>query len=583
MRGYNYGQNQAALCRNRQSRNRTGEGGRVMRGRWLAGSLWLILGAAAGPAGAQQSAASGVSSQLSGIASAGQLPELRWPDFSDYRGHVQNFYQPSGYAPAWIRDGQPTPQALAIIDLLKQADSQGLDPEDYDGSRWANRLARLQELHAAGDSAIFDAAVTVCVMRYISDLHIGKINPQHFKFGLSVEAKKYDLPAFLRERLVNGDVKTELAQVGPPFAAYKRTLEALQHYLQLAREDDGEKLPVSSKPIAPGSPYDGVPRLTRLLRLLGDLPADAAVPSDSNLYQGALVDAVKRFQSRHGLKPDGRLDGPTLANLNTPLTRRVDQLRLTAERWHWLPDRFTEPPIVVNIPEFRLRAYDNNENVVLSMNVIVGKAFHHKTPVFEKDMRFVVFRPYWNVPPSIQRSEIVPAVQKDRDYIAKKGFEVVTPAGQVVTSGPITDEVLAQLRSGKLEVRQKPGPTNALGLVKLMFPNEYNVYLHSTPAPQLFSQTRRDFSHGCIRVEKPAELAAWVLRDKPDWSVERAQAAMTTGKDNLQVNLTNPIPVLILYGTAVADPDGQVRFLDDIYGYDDELKQALAKGYPYPW
>jgi murein L,D-transpeptidase YcbB/YkuD len=301
------------------------------------------------------------------------------------------------------------------------------------------------------------------------------------------------------------------------------------------------------------------------------------------LYQGALVDAVKHFQARHGLKPDGRLDAQTLANLNTPLSQRVDQLRLMLERWHWLPERFTEPPIVVNIPEFRLRAYDNNENVVLSMNVIVGKAFHHKTPVFEKDMRFVVFRPYWNVPPSIQRSEIVPAVQKDRDYIAKKGFEVVTPAGQVVTSGPITDEVLAQLRSGKLEVRQKPGPTNALGLVKLMFPNEYNVYLHSTPAPQLFSQTRRDFSHGCIRVEKPAELAAWVLRDKPDWSVERAQAAMTTGKDNLQVNLTNPIPVLILYGTAVADPDGQVRFLDDIYGYDDELKQALAKGYPYPW
>jgi murein L,D-transpeptidase YcbB/YkuD len=553
-------------------------------GRWPAGPLWLLmLGAAAGPAVAQQSGASGVSSQLSGIASAGQLPELRWPDFSDYRGHVQNFYLPSGYAPAWIHDGQPTPQALAIIELLKQADSLGLDPEDYDGSRWANRLARLQQLHADGDSAIFEAAVTVCVMRYISDLHIGKINPQHFKFGLSVEAKKYDLPAFLRERLVNGDVKAELAQVGPQFAGYKRTLVALQQYLQLAREDDGGKLPVSSKPIAPGSPYDGVPRLTRLLRLLGDLPADTAVPGDANLYQGALVDAVKRFQSRHGLKPDGRLDAPTLTNLNTPLTQRVDQLRLTLERWHWLPDRFTEPPIVVNIPEFRLRAYDNNENVVLAMNVIVGKAFRHKTPVFEKDMRFVVFRPYWNVPPSIQRSEIVPAVQKDRDYIAKKGFEVVTPAGQVVTSGPVTDEVLAQLRSGKLEVRQKPGPTNALGLVKLMFPNEYNVYLHSTPAPQLFSQTRRDFSHGCIRVEHPAELAAWVLRDKPDWSVERAQAAMTSGKDNLQVNLTNPIPVLILYGTAVVDPDGQVRFLDDIYGYDDELKQALAKGYPYPW
>jgi len=552
----------------------------VIRWRWLFGLL--ILATVAGTAVAQQSAASGVSSQLRGIASAGHLPELRWPDFSDYRGHVQNFYEPSSYAPAWIRDGHTTPQALAVIELLKHADSEGLDPEDYDGPRWADRLARLQKARDASQVAIFDAAVTICLMRYISDRHIGKINPEHFKFGLSVEAKKYNLPGFLRERLVNGDVKTELAQIGPPFAAYKRTLEALRQYAQLAREDDGEKLRVSNKPIAPGSPYDGTRRLARLLRLLGDLPTNAAISDDSNLYEGALVEAVKHFQGRHGLKPDGRLDEPTLRNLNTPLSQRVDQLRLTLERWHWLPDQFKEPPVVVNIPEFRLYAFDSSGNAALTMNVIVGKAFHHKTPVFEKDMRYVVFRPYWNVPPSIQRSEIVTAVQQDRDYIAKKTFEVVTPGGQVVTSGAISDEVLSQLRSGMLQVRQKPGATNALGLVKLVFPNEYNVYLHSTPSPQLFSQTRRDFSHGCIRVERPAELAAWVLRDKPEWSVERVQTAMTSGRDNLQVNLTSPIPVLILYGTAVVDPDGQVRFFDDIYGYDDELKKELAKGYPYP-
>ncbi len=551
----------------------------VPPGRWLV--ALLILATVGGQASAQQSAASRVSAQLRGIASSGQFPELRWPNFSDYRIHVQNFYKASSYTPAWTRDGQPTPQALAIIELLKNADSQGLDPEDYDGSRWVNRLARLQRPHDASQVAVFDAALTVCLMRYISDRHIGRINPEQFKFGLSVEAKKYDLPAFLRERLLDGDVQTELAHIGPPFAAYKRTLEALQRYLQLAREDDGEKLPVSKKPIAPGSPYDGTRRLARLLRLLGDLPAHSAVPDDSNLYQGALVEAVKCFQSRHGLKPDGRLDELTLKHLNTPLSQRVDQLRLTLERWHWLPDQFKEPPIVVNIPEFRLRAFDRNENITLTMNVIVGKAFHHKTPVFEKDMRYVVFRPYWNVPPSIQRSEIARAIQGDRDYISKKGFEVVTPEGQVVTSGAVSDDVLSQLRSGKLEVRQKPGATNALGLVKLVFPNEYNVYLHSTPSPQLFSQTRRDFSHGCIRVEKPAELAAWVLRDKPDWNIERVRAAMTSGRDDLQVNLTNPVPVLILYGTAVVDPDGQVRFFDDIYGYDDELKQALAKGYPY--
>jgi murein L,D-transpeptidase YcbB/YkuD len=558
--------------------------GRIVSARWLLGPLWLlIVGTLVGSAVAQPTQAFDVTSQVRGIASAGQLPELRWPNFSDYREHVQNFYQPSDYTPAWVRNGQPTPQALAIINLLKQADIQGLDPEDYDGSRWADRLARMQNPHEAGQGAIFDAALTVCLMRYISDRHIGKVNPKHFKFGLNVEEKKYDLPAFLRERLVNGrDVNAELAQIGPPFAGYNRTLEALQRYLQLASQDDGEKLPDSKKPIAPGSPYDGIPRLARFLRLLGDLPTNTAIPEDSNLYQGALVDGVKSFQSRHGLKPDGRLDEQTLRHLNTPLSQRVDQLRLTLERWRWLPDRFNEPRIVVNIPEFRLRAYDNNGNPALSMNVIVGKAYYHKTPIFEKDMRFVVFRPYWNVPPSIQRSEIVPAIQKDRDYISKKGFEVVTPAGQVVTSGAITDEVLAQLRAGQMEVRQKPGPTNALGLVKLMFPNEYNVYLHSTPSPQLFSQTRRDFSHGCIRVEHPAELAAWVLRDKPDWNVQRSRAAMQSGKDNEQVNLTNPVPVLILYGTAIVDPSGQVLFFDDIYGYDDELREVLAKGYPFP-
>jgi len=558
--------------------------GRVISARWPLGQLWLlIVGTLVSSAVAQPTKALDVSSQLRGIASAGQLPELRWPTFSDYREHVQNFYQPSDFTPAWVRNGQPTPQALAIINLLKQVDLQGLDLEDYDGSRWADRLARMQNPREAGQGAIFDAALTVCLMRSFRIAIWERINPEHFKFGLNVEEKRYDLPAFLRQRLVNGrDVNAELAQIGPPFAGYNRTLQALQRYLQLAPQDDGENLPDSKKPVAPGSPYDGIPRLTRLLRLLGDLPANAAIPEDSNLYQGALVDGVKSFQSRHGLKPDGRLDEQTLKHLNTPLSQRVDQLRLTLERWRWLPDRFNEPRIVVNIPEFRLRAYDDNGNPALSMNVIVGKEFHHKTPIFEKDMRFVVFRPYWNVPPSIQRSEIVPAIQKDRDYISKKGFEVVTRAGQVVTSGAITDEVLAQLRAGQLEVRQKPGPTNSLGLVKLMFPNEYNVYLHSTPSQQLFSQTRRDFSHGCIRVEHPAELAAWVLRDKPDWNVQRAQTAMQSGKDDEQVNLTNPVPVLILYATAIVNPSGEVHFFDDIYGYDVELRQVLAKGYPYP-
>ena len=356
---------------------------------------------------------SDVSSELRQIVVAGQLSDLRWPDFSDYRVHLKNFYEPSGYTFAWIRDSQATPQAQVVIDTLQQADGKGLNAEDYDSSRWKARLGQLNEPAGA---AHFDVALTVCVMRYISDLHIGKVNPQHFKFGLSTGGKKYDLPQFVRSRLVSGtETKAALESIEPPFAGYKRTQAALQHYMELSHEDDGEQLPVLAKSINPGDEYIGVPRLTRLLRLLGDLPASANAPP-GNVYQSPLVEAVKHFQERHGLIPNGSLDAQTLKQLNAPLSSRVEQLRLTLERWRWLPLEFAQPPVVVNIPEFHLRTFDASGHVVLNMRVIVGKAYRHQTPVFEKEMQYVVFRPYWNVPPSIQRSEIVPAIQRDRNY-----------------------------------------------------------------------------------------------------------------------------------------------------------------------
>jgi len=520
-----------------------------------------------------------VTSLIREITSTGRLTDLRWPDFSNYRLQLQEFYESVSYSPAWIRDGKPKLQALAIIEALQEADFEGLNAEDYDGSRWKERLIRTQRPE---DAARFDVALTVCVMRYISDRHIGRVNPRHFKFGLTVESKTYDLARYVRDRLVESqNVHMALEEVEPPFPGYKRTLAALRQYLKLSSLGDGEKLPMPSKGIDPWNPYPGTARLTRLLRLLGDLPSGATV-APGDIYQGPLVEGVKSFQQRHSLAPDGRLGQQTLKQLNTPLTRRVEQLRLTLERWRWVPQEFAVPPVVVNIPEFRLRTLDDKGRTALAMNVIVGKALRHETPVFEKEMRFVVFRPYWTVPPSIQRSEIVPAVQRDRDYLSKNNYEVITHGGQIVTSGAITDEILADLRAGKLIIRQRPGPTNALGLVKLMFPNEYHVYLHSTPAQQLFAKSRRDFSHGCIRVEKPAELTAWALSNNPGWTLERVQGAMERGQDNWQVNLTKPIPVLILYGTAVVDEMGVVHFFDDLYGHDAALENVLAKGYPYP-
>jgi murein L,D-transpeptidase YcbB/YkuD len=515
---------------------------------------------------------------LRALVATGRLADLRWPDFSDYRGDVQSFYDASGYAPAWSRNGQPTPQAAAIIEILQQADFKGLGAEDYDASRWA---ARAKQLNQPDGVARFDLALTVCLMRYVSDLEVGRVNPKQVKFSIKEKNSRYDLAQFLRQDLVTAsDLNAALAPVEPPYLGYQRALVTLRHYLELARQDSGEQLPVPSKKIEAGSPYDGAARLAARLRELGDLPADAAVAA-GDLYQAPLVDAVKHFQERHGLDADGVLGAQTVKQLNIPLSARVDQLGLALERWRWAPHEFLQPPVVVNIPAFRLRAYDANGKLALTSNVIVGKAMRHGTPVFDRDMQYVVFRPYWNVPPSIQRSEIVPAIERDRSYIATRNYEVITPAGQVVTSGAISDEVLEQLKARKLAVRQKPGPKNALGLVKLIFPNEYNVYLHSTPSQQLFARSRRDFSHGCIRVEKADELAAWALQGNPAWSLDKVREAMQNGKDNVQVNLPKPIPVLIVYGTAVTDELGTVRFYDDIYGHDATLKKALAQGYPY--
>jgi len=420
-------------------------------------------------------------------------------------------------------------------------------------------------------------------MRYVSDLRIGRINPRHFNFGLNVENKKYDLAQFLRDLVLTAhDIFAALDGIEPPFAGYRSTEQALARYIELDHRDDGRNLPATAKPINPGQTYAGVPGLTRFMRLVGDLPSDTALPADVQLYDDALVEAVKRFQRRHGLDDDGRVGPGTLKQLNVPLSDRVRQLQLTLERWRWLPTEFSAPPIIVNIPDFRLRALDENNRVVINMRVVVGKAMRTQTPVFSRDMNYVVLRPYWNVPPSILRGEIVSAIQRNRNYIASKGYEVTTQDGKVVTSGEISDEVLARLKAGKLAVRQKPGPANALGLVKLMFPNEHNVYLHSTSAAELFSRSRRDFSHGCIRVEKPAELAAWVLRNNSGWSLERVQQEMQNGADNVTVSLAQRVPVFIVYGTAIAYENNEVHFYDYIYGHDAELAAALAKGYPYP-
>src|SRR5262249_38062920 len=249
----------------------------------------------------------------------------------------------------------------------------------------------------------------------------------------------------------------------------------------------------------------------------------------------------------------------------------------------WVPQDMQAPMILVNIPEFHLLAYDDSQHSSLSMKVVVGRADEdHKTPVFADRMDYIIFRPYWKVPDSIILKEIIPALQKDAAYIAKHQYEMVDKQGTVKISDTVDADTIKKLTTGELDVRQQPGGVNALGLVKFVFPNSYDVYLHGTPERQLFGRSRRDFSHGCIRVEDPVALAQWVLHDSK-WTTDRIQKAMKDEKkDAFQVTLKNPIPVLIVSATEIARENGEVVFYDDVYPQDAIRQKALAREYPYP-
>jgi L,D-transpeptidase YcbB len=532
----------------------------------------------------------GVTVPLSAIVASGRLDDLRWPNFSDYQLHLTNFYRPYGYEPAWIRDGQPTTQAIELIEIFQNANMEGLRAEDYDATRWAHRLTLLKGPHEIDVEARFDAALTVCTMRYISDLHIGRINPENVGFEFDVSHKKLELPQFIRERLVNGsDLRSELVAIEPPFQSYQRLQAALQHYIELQKSENEEKVP-DAGPVSPGGQYAGVAKLAKRLRLLGDLPDSVTIPPDSTTYEGPLVDAVKHFQERFGMLPTGQFDYKTLVEMNVPLSDRIEQMQLGLERLRWLPYQFKQPPIVINVPEFRLYAFNEKGEVSLTMRVNVGEDYNHQTPMFEGNIQYLVFRPYWTPPTNILRNEIIPDLEKNPS-LNDLNLELVGAGGKVIRSGNVTPAMLQQVRSGKLTVRQPPGPENGMGLVKFIFPNQHDVYIHDTPASlDMFSaategeegELKRAASHGCIHLQYPDKFAAYLLRNAAGWDLDRVGKAMHDGRDNQQVNFVPPVPVVIFYLTVVVEENGDVHFFHDIYDHDRTLKLELAHGYPYP-
>jgi murein L,D-transpeptidase YcbB/YkuD len=440
--------------------------------------------------------------------------------------------------------------------------------------------------------ALFDASLSLAALRFLSDLHYGRIDPASVGHNLTVDRIRLDIPTTLAHLATAVNVNVALDSLEPQFSHYALLKRELARYRELAAQEGLNDLPpLPAKSLRTGDTYAGTPQLERLLTVLGDLPGGVPrggqppgeSPPAAQTLTPPLVEAIKHFQYRHGEKPDGVLGAATLAELTKPLSLRARQIELTMERWRWLPSELVSAPIIVNIPQFRLFAFEStadSEAHIRQMDVIVGKAFEAtQTPVFTADMTYLVLRPYWEVPYSIALKEIVPAARREPSYIDKHQMEIVRGAGDSASILPNTADNVELVAKGALRVRQKPGPNNSLGLVKFMFPNPYNVYLHSTPAQALFAESRRDFSHGCVRVSDPVGLAQYVLRDSPEWTREKIQAAMN-GTSTLTVTLKNRIRIFIVYGTALVTENGDALFFDDIYGHDQRLEAALNSRRP---
>jgi len=552
----------------------------VLFGLWTA--LVMVWPSACAAAGVTR--ADSIATALHSAAN-GTLTGLRWSRFPHLRDELDAIYSASGWRPVWTTNDRPTAAARTAVDMLLRARESALDPDDYDAELLDRRLRALAATPTppARELAWFDAALTVDFSRHLTALRVGRVVPKNLAVGINVQPQRLDLAREIRTALASGRVAELVRDAEPRFIQYRNLKAAYARYRALA--DRPHVAPISApKALRPGEHFDAAGALRRRLALEGDVPASTPVPADSELYDAALAGAVAQFQGRHGLAPDSVLGPSTLTAINVPFARRERQIELAMERIRWLPELRSTPFIVVNVPSFQLYAFDSlgtTGTPSLTMNVVVGRdQVGRRTPLFERDMKYIVFRPYWVITRSILKQETLPAIRRNSGYMSKQDLEIYSGGGDTGPAVAATPANLDRVARGELGIRQRPGPKNSLGLAKFIFPNDHNVYMHGTPATELFSRARRDFSHGCIRLEDPAKLGVWVLRDPRAWPPAAVQRAMEGPKPR-QVNLAQPLRVIIYYTTAVARTDGSVAFFDDVYRHDARLEQELAKGYPF--
>lgn len=468
-------------------------------------------------------------------------PAAARPGLEDALPAVTRFYERRGYQPVWTGPSELNPSGESVVRALARADEDGLNPDDY----LPTALAALASQRTAQATTDLDVLLSLVVVRFARDLGWGITVPSEVDRDNSYDVRPFEADTVLGEVAAAADPGEALRQYAPPSFVYglvKRALAELR-----ARRDKGGWTHASDGPtLRKGDKGPRVAELRTILTERGALPPG----SNDDVFDQALVDGLQRFQDRHGLEPDGIYGKKVLAELSVPLSTRIEQVRLGLERLRWLPRTSTGRRVAVNLADFRTYVFDD-DRVTFETRSVVGKLYH-ETPMFTGRMTYIVINPYWNVPTSIMRSELLPKAKADAAYLTKNHFEY-----------------------DGTSMRQVPGPWNSLGRFKFMFPNPHNIYLHDTPAQALFKEPDRAFSHGCVRLEQPAELAALLLAGQ-GWTPQRIQAAVDTGVETV-VTLQQPVPVYISYVTAFLGPDGVMHYRRDVYGRDKKLLAALQQ------
>ena len=474
---------------------------------------------------------------------------------------LQAFYGEHQIKPIWFEKGRLSKKGRELIQTISAVEGEGLQPSDYHYSL----LSGLTREAVLPEYSLYDLVLSDALLTLVRHLSLGKVDPETLTDEWKNEQRPTDLAYVLPQVAGQGNLTELLANARPAQIRYSRLQNTLAQLRQLSA-DGWEPLSLSPA-IKPGMSDRRLMEISRRLQIWQDLAG--AVPALE--YDFELQEAVKRFQSRHGLEADGIIGKETLLALNVSPAERVQQIIVNLERWRWLADDFGQRFLIVNIAAFELKLIEHNETL-LRLPVVVGRSYR-KTPVFSDKIRFLVLNPTWTVPKKLAVEDKLPEILRDKGFLNRLGFSVF-PSDSTSAINPATVN-WAHLSKSNFPYRlvQTPGPLNALGQIKFMFPNKYDVYLHDTSSRELFSKSERAFSSGCIRVSEPLVLAETLLREQK-WDMDRLLTTIATGKTET-VHLLNPVPIHIEYWTAWVERDGSLHFRKDIYERDKPLWKAL--------